>query len=155
MSEGITPSSGNIFADLGLPYPEEELAKSDLVGYLSTILDERKLALDDAARLFKVTSTKLSSVLSGHLSGLTLDRLIRFLTALGEEVEITVRHVFIEGKDENSVYDGRSLADWAQSIGQTRLFQSSRRNFETMDPRDLACIREILHENEEKQKEKS
>jgi hypothetical protein len=54
----------------------------------------------------------------------------------------------MEGEDQEYVYDGRSLEDWAQRIEHSRLFQSAKRNFEGMDPRDLVCIREILHDIE-------
>ena len=44
MSEGITPSSGNVFVDIGLPYPEEALAKSQLAYRIATIIKARGMS---------------------------------------------------------------------------------------------------------------
>jgi predicted XRE-type DNA-binding protein len=51
MHEEIIPSSGNVFADLGFPHPEEELAKSQLAYRLATIIEKRNLSLKEAAHL--------------------------------------------------------------------------------------------------------
>jgi predicted XRE-type DNA-binding protein len=91
MHEGITQSSGNVFADLGFPYPQEELAKSQLAYHLATIIENRNLSLKDAASLLGISAEDLSLVVTGQFGEFTIDRLMRFLTALGEDVEITVR----------------------------------------------------------------
>ncbi|HEY4033375.1 MAG TPA: helix-turn-helix transcriptional regulator [Ktedonobacteraceae bacterium] len=91
MHEGIIPSCGNVFADLGFPYPEEELAKSQLAYRLATIIENRNLSLKDAASLLGISAEDLSLVVTGQFGEFTIDRLMRFLTALGEDVEITVR----------------------------------------------------------------
>jgi predicted XRE-type DNA-binding protein len=92
MSESITPSSGNVFADIGLPYPEEALAKSQLAYRIATIIRSRGLSPEDAADLLETSESKISLITTGQLGGFTIDRLMRFLTALDEEVEIIVRH---------------------------------------------------------------
>ncbi|HWS84283.1 MAG TPA: helix-turn-helix transcriptional regulator [Ktedonobacteraceae bacterium] len=92
MSEGITPSSGNVFADIGLPYPEEALAKSQLAYRIATIIKARGLSPEAAANLLGTSQSKISLIKTGQLGGITIDRLMRFLTALDEEVEIIVRH---------------------------------------------------------------
>jgi predicted XRE-type DNA-binding protein len=91
MHEEIIQSSGNIFADLGFPYPEEELAKSQLAYRIATIIEDRNLSLKDAAVLLGISAEDLSLVITGQFGKFTIDRLMRYLTTLGEEVEITVR----------------------------------------------------------------
>ena len=91
MHEEITQSSGNIFADLGFPYPEEELAKSQLAYRLATIIENRNLSLQETAHLLGISAKDVSLVITGQFGEFTIDRLMRFLIALGEDVEITVR----------------------------------------------------------------
>jgi len=91
MHEEIIPSCGNVFADLGFPHPEEELAKSQLAYRLATIIENRNLSLEEAAYLLGISVEDLSLVVTGQFGEFTIDRLMRFLTVLGEDVEITVR----------------------------------------------------------------
>ncbi|MGH7554716.1 MAG: helix-turn-helix domain-containing protein [Longimicrobiales bacterium] len=87
----VTPSSGNVFKDLGLPNPEELLAKAELVRHISEIIGERGLTQTAAARLLGTTQPKVSDLLRGRLDGFSMERLIRFLNALHRDVEIVVR----------------------------------------------------------------
>ena len=86
-----TASSGNVFKDLGLPNPEELLAKAELVRQISEIIERRGLTQTAAAGLLGTTQPKVSDLLRGQLGGFSLERLIRFLTALDRDVEIVVR----------------------------------------------------------------
>lgn len=87
----VTASSGNVFADLDLPEPEELLAKAELVRQIAAAIDERDLTQTEAARIMGVDQPKVSALLNGHLSGFSMDRLVRFLVALDRDVQITVR----------------------------------------------------------------
>src|SRR5947209_3478238 len=89
--ETIEPSSGNVFADLGLKNPEDLLAKAELVQRISDIIVERKLTQAKAAKLLGIDQPKVSALLRGKLEGFSLDRLFRFLNALGRNVEIAIR----------------------------------------------------------------
>ncbi len=91
MHEEIIPSSGNIFADLGFSHPEEELAKSQLAYRLASIIEKRNLSLKEATHLLGISTEDLSLVITGQFGDFTIDRLLCFLTTLGEDVEITVR----------------------------------------------------------------
>ncbi len=91
MSEKITPSDGNIFADLGLSHPEEALAKAQLALRIATIIKKRGLSQKQAAQILGTPQSKVSYIITGQLSGFTIDRLMRYLTALDAEVEIIVR----------------------------------------------------------------
>ncbi len=87
----IEPSSGNVFADLGLNNPEELLAKAELVQRIADIIAERKLTQVRAAKLLGIDQPKVSALLRGKLDGFSTDRLFRFLNALGRDVEIMIR----------------------------------------------------------------
>src|SRR5262245_16071919 len=89
--EVVEASSGNVFADLGLKNPEELLAKAELVQRIADIIAERKLTQASAAKVLGVDQLKVSALLRGRLDGFSIDRLFRFLNALGRDVEITVR----------------------------------------------------------------
>jgi predicted XRE-type DNA-binding protein len=91
MSTKVTPINGNIFADLGLPYPEEALAKAQLALRIATIIKQRGLSQQQAAQTLSTPQSKVSSIVTGQLSGFTIDRLMRYLTALDAEIEIIVR----------------------------------------------------------------
>jgi predicted XRE-type DNA-binding protein len=90
-TERIEPSSGNVFADLGLKNPEELLAKAEIVQRISDVIAERKLTQAGAAKLLGIDQPKVSALLRGKLEGFSIDRLFRFLNALGRDVEITIR----------------------------------------------------------------
>ena len=86
----LTKSSGNVFADLGLPNADELLAKAGLVLQIANITTERHLTQIETARLLGTTQPKVSDLLAGKLSGFSMERLIRFLNALDRDVEIRV-----------------------------------------------------------------
>jgi len=87
----FTISSGNVFADLGLPNAEERLAKADLVIEISRIIEERELTQVETAAILGVDQAKISALVRGKLAGFSMERLYRFLNALGRDVEIVVR----------------------------------------------------------------
>lgn len=87
----VTPSCGNVFADLGLPDPELLLAKAKLSIKIESIIKERRLTQAKAATLMGLTQPNVSDLVRGRLDGLTLDRLFRCLEALDQEIEIIVR----------------------------------------------------------------
>ena len=87
----VTASSGNVFADLGLSDPEEELTKAQLASHIRRVLQQRRLTQVTAARLLGIDQPKVSALLNGRLANFSSDRLMRLLTALGRDVEITVK----------------------------------------------------------------
>jgi predicted XRE-type DNA-binding protein len=82
--------SGNVFADLGVPNPEEALAKSNLVSRIVDIIQERKLTQVQAAKVLGVDQPKVSALMRGRISDFSIERLFRFLMLLGQDVRITV-----------------------------------------------------------------
>jgi predicted XRE-type DNA-binding protein len=93
MSEEIEfeMGSGNVFADLGRPGAEEMLVKAELVHQISRIVRHRRLTQVQAAEILGISQPKVSELLRGNLRGFSLERIARFLTALGRDVEIRVR----------------------------------------------------------------
>jgi predicted XRE-type DNA-binding protein len=87
----VEAGSGNVFADLGLPNPDLALVKADLVQRIRALMADRNLTQAQAAALFSLGQPKVSALVRGRVEGYSLDRLLRFLTALGQRVEITVR----------------------------------------------------------------
>jgi predicted XRE-type DNA-binding protein len=87
----VTPSSGNVFADMGLPEPEEELTKAQLASHIRQIIKRRRLTQVAAATLMKIDQPKVSALLNGRLANFSSERLMRLLTALGQDVEITIK----------------------------------------------------------------
>jgi predicted XRE-type DNA-binding protein len=87
----VEASSGNIFADLGLPDAEEMLPKSTIVIELRRLIGERKLTQTAAARLIGIGQADLSRIMRGQFRGYSEAKLMRMLTAFGQDVEITTR----------------------------------------------------------------
>lgn len=83
-------SSGNVFADLGLPNPEELMAKALLSIAIERAMKAGDLSDASAADLMECTEAELSRVIRGDLSDFPMDRLFRFLNALGMDVRIEV-----------------------------------------------------------------
>jgi predicted XRE-type DNA-binding protein len=94
----VFEGSGNVFADLGLPNPEERLAKAIISRLIMKEIDARGLTQAEAARLLGTTQPKVSAVVRGQLSGFSMDRLFRFLTALGMNIHVDVHSA---GDDES------------------------------------------------------
>src|SRR5436305_6152195 len=86
----VEQGSGNIFADLGLPNPDLALAKAELVQRIRELITERRLPQAKAAELLGIDQPRLSALVRGRVDGYNIDRLFRFLNALGQRVEISV-----------------------------------------------------------------
>jgi predicted XRE-type DNA-binding protein len=83
--------SANVFADIGLPDAEEHLVKAKLVLKIDALMKARKLKQVDAAKLFGVKQPDVSKMLHGDFRQFSVERLMRFLVALGQDVEIVVK----------------------------------------------------------------
>jgi predicted XRE-type DNA-binding protein len=86
----LTPSSGNIFADLGLPDPDVLMAKAELAIAITTTIRERGLTQTAAARELGVHQSRVSAITRGRLDEFSLERLMSFARRLGQDVHITV-----------------------------------------------------------------
>lgn len=84
-------TSPNVFADLGLPNPEERLLKAELASKISSLIEQKNLTQMQAAELLGIDQPKVSALTRGRLEGFSAERLLRFLNALGSDVEIVVK----------------------------------------------------------------
>jgi predicted XRE-type DNA-binding protein len=87
----VEASSGNVFADLGLPDADELLAKAELARTIRRLIERRELTQTEAARVLGTTQPKVSDLFRGRLDGFSMERLYRFLNALGQDVRIVIR----------------------------------------------------------------
>jgi predicted XRE-type DNA-binding protein len=86
-----TPSSGNVFADLNLPYADDLLAKAELGAKIIAEIQRRRLTQSQAAAILGIDQPKVSALKLGKLSGFSIERLMRLLLVLGRDIEITVK----------------------------------------------------------------
>jgi predicted XRE-type DNA-binding protein len=89
--KGYETGSGNVFKDLGVPNAEEHLVKAQLVFKIDGIMKERRLTQVQAAALFGVRQPDVSMMLRGEFRQFSVERLLRFLVALDQDVEIVIR----------------------------------------------------------------
>ncbi len=87
----MEPSSGNVFADLGLADADEHMIKAGLVVKINRTIRQRRLTQVAAAQFMGIDQPKVSAMLAGQFRGYSVERLMRFLVALGHDVEIVVK----------------------------------------------------------------
>ena len=84
-------SSGNIFSDLGLPHPEQELLKAKLTLQIYRLVKKRGLTQTEAGEILGIKQPHVSALMRNRAGAFSVERLMDFLTALGQDVEITVK----------------------------------------------------------------
>lgn len=82
--------SDNIFADFGLPDAEEMMARAKLMVRVTALIEERGLTQARAAEVLGTNQPTVSDLMRGKINKFSLSRLISFLNALGQEVQIKV-----------------------------------------------------------------
>jgi predicted XRE-type DNA-binding protein len=97
-NKGYEVGSGNVFKDLGVPNAEEHLVKAQLVFKIDTIMKKRQMKQTEAAALFGIRQPDVSKMLRGEFRQFSVERLLRFLVKLDQDVEIVVRAH--RGRDE-------------------------------------------------------
>jgi predicted XRE-type DNA-binding protein len=86
----VVASSGNVFADLGLPDAAELDTKVRLAVAINRLLESRRLTQAAAATALSINQPKISALKHYKLEGFSVERLMTFLTALGSDIEIRV-----------------------------------------------------------------
>src|SRR5437588_12686721 len=87
----VTEGSGNVFADLGLPNPQQELLKAHLTLQIYSILKDSGMTQVEIAKILGVQQPQVSLLMRNRAGNFSIGRLMEFLTALRQDVEITVR----------------------------------------------------------------
>ena len=87
----IERSSGNVFADLGLPDADAHMLKAELVARIDKIIRDRRLKQVEAAKLLGLSQPDVSRLLRANFREYSLERLLRLLARLGYDVDIVIR----------------------------------------------------------------
>ena len=91
MTLGNPTGSRNVFKDIGVPNAEEHLIKAQLVFKIDGIMKKRRLKQVESADLFGIRQPDVSKMLRGDFRQFSVERLLRFLVALDQDVEIVVK----------------------------------------------------------------
>ena len=86
----IEESSGNVYADLGMPDAEEMQVKAQLATKIGEIIKRRNWSQQQAAKVLGVPQPKLSKMLRGQFRGISEAKMLECLTRLGRDVDIVV-----------------------------------------------------------------
>lgn len=84
-------SSGNVFADLGLPKADELFARAQLGFHIHKLLEARKLKQREIGAILEIKQPEVSHLMNGHYSRFTMDKLLEFLKRLDQKVTIKIR----------------------------------------------------------------
>jgi|GEM_PF-1889838 len=108
----VIAGSGNIFADLSLPNPDELQVKAAIANRIEDLIEDAGHTQAQAALRMGISQPDVSNIVRGRLKGYTLDRLIECLLAMGQEVEIRMPN--------NRVTDGRAsiTVSYVDSVAQ-------------------------------------
>ncbi|GMV87727.1 MAG: hypothetical protein AMXMBFR81_06580 [Chthonomonas sp.] len=106
----VTPSeegtvfygSGNVFADMGLPNPEERLAKAQLASAIRDIIQARGLTQKQAADMLGTDQPKVSKIIRGRLSEFSTEWLLSRVLHMGLDVDIVI-HTQTQQKREGAI----------------------------------------------------
>lgn len=87
----VKRSSGNVFVDIGQPDAVGHMLKAELVVQIDLIVRDRRLTQKQAAELLGLSQPDVSRLLRGNFRQYSVDRLLRLLTLLGRDIDITIR----------------------------------------------------------------
>jgi len=90
-AERAIPSSGNIFADMNLPDAAELDTRARLGAAICRIVERRRLTQAEVAAALAINQPKVSALLNYKLEGFSVERLMRFLAVVGQDVEIVTK----------------------------------------------------------------
>lgn len=86
----VTPSSGNVFLDLGFDEAEAQVMalRADLMAQLARQIKVRRLTQVEAAELLGVSQSRVSDLARGKFEKFSLDMLVQFAARLGKPARI-------------------------------------------------------------------
>jgi predicted XRE-type DNA-binding protein len=87
----VEASSGNVFTDLGSPDADERQTKVRLAVAIQGEIVSREWSQARAAEILGINQPKVSALMKYRLEGFSVERLMNFLTALGNDVEILIK----------------------------------------------------------------
>jgi len=83
----VYESSGNVFADLGLPDADSHFLKAQLVSELFRLTRQRRLTQAKAGELMGISQPEVSRLFKGNFREYSVDRLMAFLTAFDRDTD--------------------------------------------------------------------
>src|SRR5437588_10028531 len=86
----VTEGSRNVFADLGLPNPQQELLKAHLTLQIYAILKDSGMTQVEIAKILGVRQPQVSLLMRNRAGNFSVGRLMEFLTALRQDLDITL-----------------------------------------------------------------
>ena len=86
----LVRGSGNVFADFGMPYPEQRQLRAILAASIIKTLDAEKLTVRAAEAKTGIAAADFSRIRNVKLGRFTIDRLMTILDRLGCEVQVDV-----------------------------------------------------------------
>lgn len=87
----ITEGSGNVFADLGFADASDRQTKTRLARAVNAILKARHYKQAEASKVLGIPQPKVSSLVNYRLDHFSVEKLMTFLNALDQDVEIVIR----------------------------------------------------------------
>jgi len=87
----IKKSSGNVYADLGLPDAEEMLVKARLATKIGEIIKHRHLTQQQASEILGMPQSKISNMLRGNFRGISEAKMLECLNLLGRDIQIVIK----------------------------------------------------------------
>ncbi len=84
----VSESSGNVFADLRLPNPEQAMMKARLTLQIYLVVQDRGLTQADTAKILGIELSRVSTLMQNRASSLSINRLTEFVVALGPAVTV-------------------------------------------------------------------
>lgn len=92
LTEEWETGSTNVFSDLEMPDAAEKLAKAELALKINQIIKSKKLKQKEAAEILKADQSKISLLKRGRLASFSIERLIKYLNLLKQDVQITIKN---------------------------------------------------------------
>lgn len=93
------PSSGNVFADIGLTEAENRLLKAQLALKIQQIIDQKGMTQAETAPLLELDQPEVSNLMHGRLASFSAERLFGILNRLGHNVEVRISEEEHEPED--------------------------------------------------------
>jgi predicted XRE-type DNA-binding protein len=83
ITQQVIRSSGNVFADMGLPDAPELDTKARLGAVLHLIVERQRLTQVEVGNSLDIDQPQISALMNYNLEGFSVERLTHFLVALG------------------------------------------------------------------------
>ena len=95
----IVPSSGNVFRDLGIKLTAEDEIRIEISKEITRVISIRGYTQKQVAELLGTDQSRVSNIVRGKLSGLSVERLLKYLLSLGVNVDVHLSEVAVQAND--------------------------------------------------------